>query len=602
MSQIAARWPAPVLLIAITAGAAIALIDQARRLDLILDSLTGMFAIIGASVAAGRLCFGFADGRERALWQAVLGLFALAALGEFIGPLKRTSIDDGPVLAIGPIMLWLTTRIDPAAKWARLAAITAFLLQIAMFGMRLLPFEARALFGIQADRVEGYTDFAEFLALQIYLIAVALIVIELNWRQAQASGAPAIATRLWPPPFHAFAPKRYRNQPIESLRAAYQRAFLQSVPWWRLPVVALATLTWPLAIVGTSLGRQLPANGPRVKAMTGRSYLAQFLDHLKIGMSANLWPSHYYMFELFRDELRPRAYEYLRRTETKRALYKLLRTDYREQDRFRDKLRFFRACTSAGMRTAPVLLAVADGRIEHPQGARPALPQSDLFLKPRSARGGIGTEVVTYRDGAYHLTDGRAVTEAGLIEALLVKSRSRPLLAQPRLVNHPALSSVNMDALSTVRVVTATGIDGSGRVIAAALRVPSKAGSLIDNFHAGGIAAAIDLQTGRLGQATDLGTRSDSRWHSVHPVTGGQIAGLPVPDWPLMVELAEAAHAKLADRIVLGWDIAMLPDGPCLIEANAFPDLDICQRTMLAPLGNGPLGRLMAHHLERLAR
>lgn len=602
MNQIAARWPVPFLLTAITVGAAIALVDQARRLDLILDSLTGMFAIIGASVAAGRLCFGFADGRERALWQAVLGLFALAALGEFIEPLKRTSIDDGPILAIGPIMLWLTARIDPAPKWARLAAIAAFLLQIAMISMRLLPYDPVAILGIQPDHLAGYADFAEFLAAQLYLIAVALIVIEVKWRQAQASGVRVIATRLWPPPFRAFAPKRYRHQPIGSVRAAYQRAFLQSVPWWRLPIVALATLTWPLAIIGTSLGRQLPVHGARVKAMTGRSYLAQFLDHLRIGLSANLWPRHYYMFELFRDELRPRAYEYLRRTETKSALYKLLRTDYREEDRFRDKLRFFRACTNAGVRTVPVLLAVADGQIQHPQGTRPPLPQSDLFIKPCAARGGAGTEVVRFREGYYHLKDGRALTEAALIEALLAKSRVRPLLVQPRLVNHPALGGINMNALSTVRVVTATGTDGSSRVIAAALRVPSKADSHIDNFHAGGIAAAIDLKTGQLSEATDLGTRSDSRWHSIHPVTGGQIAGLLVPDWPRVVEMAETAHAKLADRIVLGWDIGILPDGPCLIEANAFPDLDICQRTMLAPLGNGLLGGLMAHHLERLAR
>jgi hypothetical protein len=41
-----------------------------------------------------------------------------------------------------------------------------------------------------------------------------------------------------------------------------------------------------------------------------------------------------------------------------------------------------------------------------------------------------------------------------------------------------------------------------------------------------------------------------------------------------------------------------LPDGPCIIEANGAPDLDIIQRTMRVPLGTGELGRLMAYHLE----
>ncbi len=593
----------PLVLIAITIGATVALLGHVGRLDLILDSLTGIFAIVGASVAAGRLCFGFADARERALWQSVLALFALSAIGEFSEPFELTSIDDALILAIGPIMFWLTARIEPTPNWARLAAIVAFVLQIGMMSLKLLADWSPTIPAVDLDRLAGYADFAEFLALQLYFVAIALIAVGLKWQRTELGAGKAIATRLWPPAFHAFAPKRYRDQPIELLRAFHLRASLRSEPWWRLPIVALAALCWPVAIAAASVCRELPRHGARVKAATGRSYTVQFLDHLAIGLSANLWPRHYYMFELFRDALRPRAYEYLRRTETKGALYKLLRTHRQEEDRFRDKLRFFRACTKAGVRTVPVLLAVADGRIEHPgEAMRPAIPQTDLFIKPYAARGGTGAEVIAFEDGRYRMPDGRAVTEDGLIEALLAKSRVRPLLVQPRLSNHPALATIKMNALSTVRVVTATGTDGHGCVIAAALRVPSKANSLIDNFHAGGIAAAIDFETGRLGKATDLGTRRDSRWHSVHPVTGGQIEGLLVPDWPQMMQLAETAHDRLADRIVLGWDIAVLPDGPCIIEANAFPDLDICQRTMLAPLGNDLLGRLMAYHLAQRAR
>jgi hypothetical protein len=427
-----------------------------------------------------------------------------------------------------------------------------------------------------------------------------IVFVELKPYQSGMTAVPTIATRLWPPPFWLFAPRRYRDQPITALRASYRRAFLRSLPRWQLPMVAFAVLFWPLAILASSL-RQLLRHGRRVKATAGRSYGAQFRDHFAIGLSANLWPSHYYMFELFRDELRPRAYEYFRRTETKRALYKLLRTDYREEDRFRNKLRFFRACSRAGVRAAPVIFAVAEGEILHPEsGARPIFPPSDLFIKPIAGRGGTGAEIIRFRDAQYHLADGQAVTGDGLITVLRGRSSGEGLLVQPRLINHPALADINMQALSTVRVVTATETDGSGRVIAAALRVPSKAGSAVDNFHAGGIAAAVDIETGRLGKATDLGIKADSRWHSVHPVTGAPIEGLVVPDWPQLVELAETAHARVADRIVLGWDIGVLADGPCIVEANAYPDLDICQRTMLAPLGNGRLAWLMAYHLERL--
>lgn len=423
---------------------------------------------------------------------------------------------------------------------------------------------------------------------------------EQNRDQPSLPELQRIATRLWPPPFPLFPPARYRGQPVMALRGFYRRAYLRSAPWWQLIMLPFATLAWPLAILASSL-RQIALHGHRVKTMAGRSYTSQFVDHFAIGLGATLWPQHYYIYELFRDELRPRAYEYLRRPETKRALYKLLRTDDREEGRFGDKLRFFRACARAEVRTAPVFFAAADGQILRPEaGVQPVFPPADLFIKPITGRGGTGAEIVRFRDGEYHLADGRALSGIALVAALLEKSRARDLLVQPRLVNHPALADINMGALSTVRIVTATGTDGRGRVIAAALRVPSTAGSAVDNFHAGGIAAAVDIETGRLGKATDLGIRPDTRWHSVHPVTGAAIEGLVVPDWRQMVALAETAHSRIADRIVLGWDIASLPDGPCIVEANAYPDLDICQRTMLAPLGNGALGELMLHHLKRI--
>ena len=63
--------------------------------------------------------------------------------------------------------------------------------------------------------------------------------------------------------------------------------------------------------------------------------------------------------------------------------------------------------------------------------------------------------------------------------------------------------------------------------------------------------------------------------------------------------LVERAHPHFSDFAVIGWDVAILEDGPCIIEANGAPDLDIIQRTARAPLGNARLGRIMAWHVKR---
>jgi hypothetical protein len=126
--------------------------------------------------------------------------------------------------------------------------------------------------------------------------------------------------------------------------------------------------------------------------------------------------------------------------------------------------------------------------------------------------------------------------------------------------------------------------------------------SPIDNFHAGGIAAAVDLATGRLGAASDLGYGPNFVWHEKHPVTGAQIAGRILPFWHEAMALTVEAHAAFSEWAVIGWDVAILDDGPRLIEGNKGPDIDVIQRTLRVPIGGGRFGKLLAHNLEQISR
>jgi hypothetical protein len=87
-------------------------------------------------------------------------------------------------------------------------------------------------------------------------------------------------------------------------------------------------------------------------------------------------------------------------------------------------------------------------------------------------------------------------------------------------------------------------------------------------------------------------------WLDRHPDSGGQITGRQVPRWEEVCRLAERAHWAFDDRVMIGWDIAVTPDGPVLVEGNAAPDLDIIQRTRRSGLGESRLCQLLRYHVS----
>ena len=58
------------------------------------------------------------------------------------------------------------------------------------------------------------------------------------------------------------------------------------------------------------------------------------------------------------------------------------------------------------------------------------------------------------------------------------------------------------------------------------------------------------------------------------------------------------AHRIFADRLLIGWDIAITDDGPTLIEGNRGPDMDLMQRFMETGFCDHRLGELIAWHLR----
>jgi hypothetical protein len=114
------------------------------------------------------------------------------------------------------------------------------------------------------------------------------------------------------------------------------------------------------------------------------------------------------------------------------------------------------------------------------------------------------------------------------------------------------------------------------------------------------LAAAIDLDTGRLGQMTGDKKETAGIWYDRHPVTDAVVAGRVIPFWDEIKALAERAHAACHDRFIIGWDIACTPEGPVVLEGNSYPDVEFLQRVHQCPIGASRMGPHLFHYLRQI--
>lgn len=548
-----------------------------------MDSLTGVVAAVTGLVVCARLALGSASKPARQLWQVILLMAVLICISNLADGFSDriqeqigVDIDDWLMLSAAPLFLWLSARFDPVPMAVRRLLWIAFVFQLIAVPAELYGEHRGAL--SDGDVWSLVTDSADFVSMQCYLLAAALFVASLRLQILAANRGP----------LHVGDLARYlfvtRNL---FKKQRYPRIGGLALPGGKAALVAGRFFVWFFSV------------GPRVRDEMGLSLWRQFVGICVAGFRHGLDAQAYYMFELYRRRPVARASGFLTRYETKNGLFKVLTWQIpksRKRSVLGDKMSVYRMCEEHGIPHIPILMTAERGKLTFWQD-RSALAR-DLFIKPRQLKGARETETLRFVDGKHVDRRGAKLSVEALQAHIAARSQSTPLLVQPRIVNHPDLADLAETSLIVLRVITCLDRHESPKVTHGMLRILCKLEPTWPTDIE--LGAPIDLGTGRLGHMTGDKAEMALDWFADHPVTGARVEGRIVPFWEEACAVAMDAHTACADRLLVGWDIAIGPEGALLVEGNAYADVDFLQRVARRSIGDSPLGSLLFDRLVDL--
>ena len=175
-----------------------------------------------------------------------------------------------------------------------------------------------------------------------------------------------------------------------------------------------------------------------------------------------------------------------------------------------------------------------------------------VIFKPN--RGSFGRGVFAYE------------REENRIDEVFAEISGQGYLCEDCIVQHPEMARLTSASVNSIRVLTLKE-NGKVKIIDTTLKIGGGS-DVCDNQRRGGLAASVDIETGVvLTPAYDMKGES----HLVHPASGEQIIGFEVPLWEELKSFITDGALNSAKYPIRGWDVAITPDGPCVIEYNTCP-------------------------------
>ncbi|WP_010522231.1 sugar-transfer associated ATP-grasp domain-containing protein [Aquimarina agarivorans] len=137
---------------------------------------------------------------------------------------------------------------------------------------------------------------------------------------------------------------------------------------------------------------------------------------------------------------------------------------------------------------------------------------------------------------------------------------------QEVLLQHATINKIYPHSINTIRFDTYIDKNLQTHILSAFMRFGS-GGSVIDNGSSGGFYVSVNLDRGALGGKSYQLMKYGGTQLKAHPDTKVVFNNYKIPFFDEACLLVRKAVQLIPDRII-GWDIAITPNGPCIIEGN----------------------------------
>ncbi|CAN0355576.1 unnamed protein product, partial [Ectocarpus sp. 4 AP-2014] len=187
------------------------------------------------------------------------------------------------------------------------------------------------------------------------------------------------------------------------------------------------------------------------------------------------------------------------------------------------------------------------------------LNTNSFFLKPISDYGGRGCFLITKENLDLNIkSHGKEIIE-------------KDYLGQQVLEQHESINQINPSCINTIRMETYIDTKGQVHILSGFIRF-GNGKSVVDNASSGGFYVGIDMEKGTLKNLGRQLIRYGGQRFTRHPHTNFEFGGFKLPFFKESCSLILQMVNHIPDGLI-GWDIAITPKGPVVIEGNTQPGL-----------------------------